>query len=93
MSDEIDLLKKQLAFAHERIERITRENWEIRILLRALIFSGENAEILIKEIHNQKELFVSSGLAHPISDADIDYLEKAANQVVSILRARIGGHE
>lgn len=90
MPGEIDLLKEQIAFAHQRIERLTHENWEFRILIKALMFYGENHALLIKEIQHQKELFLSTGLASPIPDSDIAFLEKAANRAISALQARLG---
>lgn len=92
MEADIELLKKQVVFAHERIERLTKENWEFRMLIRALMFSHGDKQALAAAIEPDKELFVAIGLGKDVPDADLQFLQDKAARAISLLQSRQHGN-
>ncbi len=89
MDSDIDLLKRQISFAHERIDRLSKENFEFRLLIRALMFSHHDKEELATQIEADKELALSIGLGADISDDYIQHLQEKANQAIALVLSRV----
>lgn len=87
MEPDLEQLKAQIQFAHERIERLSNENMEFRLLIRALMFSHDDKRELAKQIEAEKELACSIGLGKAISDADIQFLQQKADRAIALVLA------
>lgn len=91
MDTDIEALKRQIIFAHERIERLTKENWEFRMLIRALMLSHENKAWLAREIEADKERALSIGLGEDIPDSDIHFFQDKADRAIALVLAQKRG--
>lgn len=91
MDSDIDLLKKQVLSAHERIERLSKENWEFRMLVRAMMLSHHDKKALAKEIESEKEHAVSIGLGDGVSDPDIQFFQDKADRAIALVFAHARG--
>lgn len=90
---ELEQLRQSITFAHERIERLTKENWEFRLLIRALLLSHHDAERLCREIETDKEFFVSIGLGKEVPDSDLALLQERAARAISLVQSRQRGRQ
>ncbi len=81
-------IEDALSFAHERIDRVTNENLELRLLVNALLFSHPNLEQLASSIEQEKEIFLSMGAPSNISDESLSYVRKKALRAIELVLAQ-----
>jgi len=77
-----------LNLAHQRIDRLSNENLELRLLVHALLFSHPDLEKLVASIDKEKEIFLSMGTPSGISDETLSYVHKKALRAIELVLAQ-----
>lgn len=86
-TEELKLLKDQVLFAHQRIERLTAENLEYRVLLQALMHAHPEPVRLAAVLENEKEQAIAQGLGYAVDDALLESLESAIGRALQQLHS------
>ncbi|WP_299076401.1 hypothetical protein [uncultured Paraglaciecola sp.] len=87
MDKEFDI-KEHINFIHQRIERLSNENLELRLLVLSLLYSHHDPENLALSIEKQKEIFLAMGTPKSISDETLSYVHKKALKAIECVLAQ-----